>query len=82
MDQFYNTSVTVSDFVYSVSRAPVQREAAAPLQTDSALQWVPSRHDITGGGLQEWKVSASALREQWVTTEKRWSSGFGSDSSS
>ena len=46
MDQLYNTSVKVSDFVYSVSRVPVQRDAAAPLQPDSAVQWVPSRHDI------------------------------------
>jgi hypothetical protein len=46
VDQLYDTSVMVSDFVYSVSRVPVQREAAAPLQPDSAVQWVPSRHDI------------------------------------
>jgi hypothetical protein len=46
VDQLYNTSVTVSDFVYSVSRTPVQREAAAPLQPDSGVQWVPTRHDI------------------------------------
>jgi hypothetical protein len=46
VDQLYNTSVTVPDFVYSVSRALVQREAATRVQQDSAVKWVPSRHDM------------------------------------
>jgi len=64
VDQLYNTSVTVSDFVYSVSRAPVQREAAAPLQPDSALQWVPSRHDIQ----EETSRSGRYLRVRYVSS--------------
>lgn len=67
MDQLYNTSVTLPDFVYSVSHAPVQREAATRVQQHSAVKWAPSRHDM------QKKVSRGGryLRMPYVSSGRR-----------
>jgi hypothetical protein len=62
MDQFYNASVMAKDLVYTVSHAPLQKEAATHVKS------LVFEHSVEGHQVRI--ICANALHTQSITKQR------------